>query len=123
MGSNSQTMGEETQNVAFFKKKFKLITKENLSRSLKAAFNKLFFKFKRKVEIPPPATYELSLEFRTYDEDEEDTYSVVMSMESFERRLHTNSDTHDLVDSNRLAEDDPREDFKSLTDLINSLNK
>ena len=116
-------MGEETQKITFFKKSFKIITKENLSNSIKAAINKLVYKFKRKVEIPPRATYELSLEFRTYDEDEEDTYSVVMSMESFERRLQTNSDAHDVVENNRITEEDPREDFKSLTDLINNLNK
>merc|ERR1711892_1039433 len=102
-----------------------IITKENLSKSLKSVFSKLASKFRRKVEIPPPATYELSLEFRSYDEDEEDTYSVVMSMESLERRLQPQNDDQESVENYRLPPhlEDPVEDFKSLSDLINSLNQ
>ena len=87
--SYNQTMEEavQMQKMSFLKKSFKIITKENLPKSLKCAFHRLVNKFKRKVETPPQATYELSIEFRTYDEDEEDTYSVVMSLENIERRL------------------------------------
>ena len=114
-------MGEGTQNAAFFKKSLRILTKENLSKSIKSAFSRMVYKFKRKVEIPPPATYELSLEFRSYDEDEEDTYSVVMSMDSLEKRIHTNNDG---LETNKVSEaTENSEDYKSLTDLINSLNK
>ena len=116
-------MGEHTHKIAFFKKKFKIITKENLSKSIKSTFSNLASKFRRKVEIPAPATYELSLEFRSYDEDEEDTYSVVMSMESIERRLQPHNDAHEEFDNRRVHFEDPVEDFKSLDDLINSLNR
>ena len=114
-------MGEGTQKAAFFKKSLRILTKENLSKSIKSAFNRMVYKFKRKVEIPPPATYELSLEFRSYDEDEEDTYSVVMSMDSLEKRIQTNNDG---LETNKVSEaTEISEDYKSLTDLINSLNK
>ena len=112
-------MGEQTHTVSSLKKKLKIISKESISKSVKSTFSKLVCKFRRKVEIPPPATYELSLEFRSYDEDEEDTYSVVMSMESIERRLQPNSPRQ----INRVRFEDPVEDFKSLDDLINSLNR
>ena len=97
-------MGKAGQNVVFLKKPFKYINKERLSKSLKTAFNRLMNKFKRKMETP---SYELSLEFRTYDEDEEDTYSVGMSLENIERILH--SCTENVETKITTTEDNVRE--------------
>ena len=122
--SYNQTMEEavQRQKVHFLRKSFKIITKENLSKSLKSAFQRLVYKFKRKVETPLQATYELSIEFKTYDEDEEDTYSVVMSLENIEKRVH--KDYGDDVETKIVtAEDDVMEELRSFTDLINSFNK
>merc|ERR1719186_1945230 len=115
-------MEETVQKMQFLKKSFKISTKENLSKSLKSAFNKLLYKFKRKVETPPQATYELSIEFRTYDEDEEDTYSVVMSLENIEKRLHKDN-VKDVETKIVTGEDDLMEELRSFPDLINSFNK
>ena len=122
--SYNQTMEEavQRQKVHFLRKSFKIITKENLSKSLKSAFQRLVYKFKRKVETPPQATYELSIEFKTYDEDEEDTYSVVMSLENIEKRVHKDYG-EDVGTKIVTAEDDVMEELRSFTDLINSFNK
>ena len=112
----------QRQKVHFLRKSFKIITKENLSKSLKSAFQRLVYKFKRKVETPPQATYELSIEFRNYDEDEEDTYSVVMSLENIEKRVHKDYG-EDVETKIATAEDDVMEELRSFTDLINSFNK
>merc|ERR1719186_19132 len=115
-------MEETVQKMQFLKKSFKISTKENLLKSLKSAFHRLVNKFKRKVETPPQATYELSIEFKTYDEDEEDTYSVVMSLENIEKRVHKDYG-EDVETKIVTAEDDVIEELRSFTDLINSFNK
>merc|ERR1711936_78312 len=97
---------------------------KNLSKLIKSSFSRLLYKFKRKVDPPPQATYELSIEFRTYDEDEEDTYSVVMSMENIEKRVQNYNDAHKDDETKVFAsEEDIMEEFKSFSDLINSFNK
>ena len=100
-----------------------MIIQKDLLKSLKSAFTRLVYKFKTKVETPPKATYELSIEFRTYDEDEEDAYSVVMSLENIERKVHFCNEAQEDEETKIVTtEDDLMEELKSFEDLINSFN-
>ena len=115
-------MEKSAQKGAFINNPSKMKTKESLSKHIKSSLNRIVNKLRKKVETQPKATYELSLEFRTYEEDEEDTYSVVMSMENIKKRVTFKDALGDVKSAIVSSEDDVKEELMSFRDLINSLN-
>ena len=101
-------MEKAIQRVAFMKKPYKIVKKINLPKYLRSSGK---------------ATYEFYLEFTTYEEDEEDNYSVVMSVENIERRVNNLKNALGNEEINLgTTENDVMEELKSFSDLINSLN-
>ena len=115
-------MEKSAQKGAFINNPSKMKTKESLSKHIKSSLYRIVNKLRKKVETQPKATYELSLEFRTYEEDEEDTYSVVMSMENIKKRVTFKDALGDVKSAIVSSEDDVKEELMSFRDLINSLN-
>ena len=115
-------MEKSAQKGAFINNPSKMKTKESLSKHIKSSLYRIVNKLRKKVETQPKATYELSLEFRTYEEDEEDTYSVVMSMENIKKRVTFKDALGDVKTTTVSSEDDVKEELNSFRDLINSLN-